>query len=205
MKWAYVCQCTVKIGSFVIHVLSASGNSQALRTALIIWKLQQTFSHCFLFQLSKLQLDSSSIMCGFLRFKASELLGLQEAGFCPQILSCSHWFHATAKKVRNGSKMPLVSPHTLASGYSIPPIILQLSRIHICFCSTQTQSIPFSSLHKVEVSEEPTKQTILSHMLRSTKSQHKKNHGSPAAFCCLVTIILFKFMTFTLFHNEHTI
>ena len=49
-----------------------------------------------------------------------------------------------------------------------------------------------------EVSEEPTKQNILSHMFRSTKSQHKENYGSPTAFCCLVTIILFKFTTFIL-------
>lgn len=87
MKTVNICKSTAKIGTFVIHLLSVRGNSEALRTALIRWKRQQMFSHCFLFQLSKLQLDASNIMCGFLHFKASELLGLWQGKFCPQILA----------------------------------------------------------------------------------------------------------------------
>lgn len=41
------------------------------------------FSHCFLLQLSKLQLDSLTITCDFLHFKASELLDLQDAEALP--------------------------------------------------------------------------------------------------------------------------
>lgn len=63
----------------------------------------------------------------------------------------------------------------------------------------------FSSFHKGEVSEGLSKQSIWAHMLRSTKSHHQENYGPSTASCCLLTIILFKFMTFTLFHNVHTI
>lgn len=155
------------------------------------------FSHWFLFQLSKLELDSSSITCGFSFFKPSEPLRLLPDAFLLPLISCCdqnmegrcHSFHHRDQSVQTAL------PWSNASAEQDPSPL----------CSTQTQSAPFPSFHKGEVSEEPPRQSTFWHMLRSTKSQHKENYGSPTAFCCLLTIVLFKFITFTLFHNEQII
>lgn len=151
MKTVNICQSTAKIGTFVIHLLSVRGNSEALRTALIRWKRQQMFSHCFLFQLSKLQLDASNIVCGFLHFKASELLGLWQGKFCPQILAstalmlqpkCWEW-----KQDATGGMARMTPWHTAAPGYTLaeqdPRLLLQHKEVY-----------PFSSFRKVDISEE---------------------------------------------------
>lgn len=140
-----VCQSTAKIGSFVIHIQSANDNLQALRTALIIWKLQQMFSHCFLFQLPELQLDSLNIMCGFLHFKASELLGLQEAKILPTDTVLFPLTSCSSQEVWNESRMPQCTTPLSAAA----PIIPQLSVIHVHFHCTK-KSIPFSMPKEVE-------------------------------------------------------
>lgn len=197
MKWAYICQHTVKIGSFFIQILSLQvatgrlrellswyGSCNKVTAALPALKITVGFSKYYLrplafqsFRTTWIARSASSALTDF-------MLRPEKHGMEVRCLSFHHihWpVHTASTQSYFSWAGPLFAP------------------------AAQTQSIPFSSFHKGDVSEEPTKQNILSHMLRRRKSQRKKNYGSPAAFCCWVAITLFKFMTFTLFHNEHTI